>query len=102
MNSYRLAVNLKLGLILTAVLIAVASLFATNKLTSQLKEREQRAIKLYADALEKMYLSEPPTNPHMLQWQRLQSIIVESFGKSELLGENVSVFTTTGLRSLLS
>ena len=91
MNSYRLAVNLKLGLILTAVLIAVASLFATNWLTSQLKEREQSVIKLYTDALEKLYNGRAPINPHTSELRQLQGIIANSFGKDDVLGENVSV-----------
>ena len=91
MNSYRLAVNLKLGLIITAVLIAVASLFATNWLTSQLKEREQSVITLYADALEKLYNGRAPINPHTEELRQLQGIIANSFGRENGLGEELSV-----------
>ena len=51
MKAYRLSVNLKLGLIAFAVAIAVASLWYTNALVEQLREREQSIIELWAEAL---------------------------------------------------
>lgn len=46
-----MSVNLKLGLIVFAVAIAVASLWYTNSLAEQLREREQSIIELWAMAL---------------------------------------------------
>ncbi len=91
MNSYRLAVNLKLGLILTAVLIAVGSLFVTNWLTSQLKEREQRVIKLYADALEILLNPPPNVNPYPQEWREMQSVISSLRSNESLSGGKLSV-----------
>lgn len=50
MRAYRWSVNLKLGLIVFAVLIAVASLYYTSYLVDRLREREQAVIELWADA----------------------------------------------------
>ena len=51
MRTYRQSVNLKLGLIIFAVLIAVASLWYTRRLVHQLGEREETIIQLWAGAL---------------------------------------------------
>lgn len=50
MRAYRWSVNLKLGLIVFAVLIAVASLYYTSYLVDRLREREQAVIELWAAA----------------------------------------------------
>ena len=50
MRPYRFTVNLKLGLILFAILLAVASLWYTNYLVDRLRTREQAIIELWADA----------------------------------------------------
>lgn len=54
MQSYRLSTNLKYGLVLFAVLIAVASLTYTSRLVSQLRDREQKVIQLWASALQEI------------------------------------------------
>jgi signal transduction histidine kinase len=51
MRAYRFSVNLKLGLIVFAVLIAVASVWYTNRLAQRLGEREEANIQLWAEAL---------------------------------------------------
>ena len=52
MRAYRLTVNLKLGLVLFAIVIAVTSLFYTNRLADRLRTREQFIIELRARAQE--------------------------------------------------
>jgi two-component system, NtrC family, sensor histidine kinase KinB len=54
MQSYRLSTNLKYGLVLFAVLIAVASLTYTSRLVTQLRAREQKVIQLWASALQEI------------------------------------------------
>ncbi len=54
MKAYRVSVNLKLGLISFAVLIAVASLWYSTQLVDRLKERETKVIQLWAAALEEI------------------------------------------------
>ncbi len=50
MRAYRYSVNLKLGLIFFAILLAVASLWYTSYLVDRLRDREQAIIELWADA----------------------------------------------------
>ncbi len=50
MRAYRLSVNLKLGLILFAGLIAVASLAYTNHLVDRLRARERASVRIWAGA----------------------------------------------------
>lgn len=50
MQAYRWSVQLKLGLIAFALVIAVASLWYTSRLVERLREREQAIIQLWADA----------------------------------------------------
>lgn len=52
MRAYRVSVNLKLGLVLSAVVIAVASLIYTHRLADQLRERDQFIIRMRARAQE--------------------------------------------------
>ncbi len=54
MKAYRFSVNLKLGLILFAVVIAVSSLWYTNDLVQRLRERETSIVQLWAQALEQV------------------------------------------------
>jgi two-component system, NtrC family, sensor histidine kinase KinB len=58
MKVYRLTVNLKLGLIVAAVAMAIASLAYTNQLVERLRAREQAAIQLWADAQEQVAASQ--------------------------------------------
>ncbi|HYE95484.1 MAG TPA: HAMP domain-containing sensor histidine kinase [Rubricoccaceae bacterium] len=52
MKAYRTSVKIKLGLIVAAVAIAVASLAYTNALADRLQAREQEAVRLWARAIE--------------------------------------------------
>jgi NtrC-family two-component system sensor histidine kinase KinB len=54
MKAYRLSVNLKLGLVVAAVAIAVASVAYTNWLANRLREREQFLVRLWAAAQEQL------------------------------------------------
>ena len=54
MKAYRVSVNLKLGLIVFAVVIAVASLWYTNRFVDRLREREQSIVELWASAYEQL------------------------------------------------
>ena len=51
MQSYRLSTNLKSGLVIFAVLIAVASLAYTSRLVDQLRDREFTAVQIWAEAI---------------------------------------------------
>ncbi|MCH7640138.1 MAG: HAMP domain-containing histidine kinase, partial [Bacteroidetes bacterium] len=52
MKAYRTSVKIKLGLIVAAVLIAVASLLYTNRLANRVALQEQAAVQLWAEAIE--------------------------------------------------
>ena len=54
MQSYRLSTNLKLGLVLFAVAIAVASLVYTSRTVNQLRVRESAIVQLWAAALKEI------------------------------------------------
>ncbi|PSQ66191.1 MAG: two-component sensor histidine kinase, partial [Bacteroidetes bacterium QH_2_64_74] len=54
MDAYRWSVRLKLGLIVFAVGIAVASLWYTRRLVDRLQKREQAVVQLWAGALEQV------------------------------------------------
>ncbi|MEM1126837.1 MAG: HAMP domain-containing sensor histidine kinase [Bacteroidota bacterium] len=76
MRAYRFSVYLKLGLILFAVLIAVASLAYTNRLVDRLLEREQASAELWAAAIE--LISDPTNragNPHLAELRALDAYI---------------------------
>lgn len=65
MNAYRWGINLKLGLILAAMAIAVGSLWYTNRLANRLQQGESEVVELYARAIEYMYKSDLASgNPH--------------------------------------
>ena len=71
MQSYRLSTNLKLGLVIFAVLIAVASLAYTSRIVDQLRVRESTFVQLWAEALEEITRSQNesinPYQPDFLQ-----------------------------------
>lgn len=78
MKAYRLSVKLKLGLIVFAVLIAVASLWYTQRLVDRLREREQATIELWADA--QAYVAQAQQrslNPYRLELQALREMLAE-------------------------
>ena len=54
MNIYTRKIRWKFTLILSAVLIALGSLFYTNKLVSQLKQEEKNKVELWAKATEQL------------------------------------------------
>ncbi|MFP4227294.1 MAG: sensor histidine kinase [Salinivenus sp.] len=76
MHAYRWSVRFKLGLIVFAMVLAVASLLYTQRLVDRLREREQRVIELWADAQAEVVESERRTaNPHLDDLQRLESYL---------------------------
>lgn len=76
MKAYRWSVRLKLGLIVFAVVIAVASLAYTQRLVDRLREREQAVIQLWADAQEQVVQAQQRTeNPHLEDLRRLEAYL---------------------------
>ncbi|MDZ4699575.1 MAG: HAMP domain-containing sensor histidine kinase [Rhodothermales bacterium] len=76
MQSYRLSTNLKYGLVLFAVLIAVASLTYTSRLVSQLRAREQMVIQLWASALQEITLTQLESiNPFQPEFAELAAML---------------------------
>ncbi len=73
MDAYRWSVRLKLGLIVFAVGIAVASLWYTQQLVDRLQQREQAVIRLWADALEQVVQTQQSANPHRDEFRRLET-----------------------------
>jgi len=79
MRAYRVSVNLKLGLIVFAVIIAVASLAYTNRLVRQLNTREQSIMTLWAKAFEQLQKAAQPQalNPFLPELRDLESHLGE-------------------------
>ena len=78
MKAYRVSVNLKLGLISFAVVIAVASLWYTKNLVDQLKERESSVVQLWAKALEEVPKAQQQAadNTFPTEFQELENLVV--------------------------
>lgn len=76
MNAYHTSSKLKLGLILSAVLIAVASLWYTNDLANRLMRQEREAIQLWARAIEYQAQVEVE-NPYQEQFARMELLLGE-------------------------
>jgi len=74
MRPYRFSVNLKLGLILFAVGLAVASLWYTNNLVDRLREREQALMQLWAKANEQVTQA-PAENPYTQELEDLDHLL---------------------------
>lgn len=73
MKTYRWSVRLKLGLIVLAGIIAVASLLYTRRLVDRLREREQAVIQLWADAQAELVKAQRQSaNPHLSTLHDLQ------------------------------
>jgi hypothetical protein len=73
MQAYRWSVRLKLGLIVLAGVIAVASLLYTQRLVDRLREREQAVIQLWADAqAEVVKAQRQAVNPHLSELRALE------------------------------
>lgn len=75
MRAYRLSVNLKLGLVVFAVLIAVASLLYTHRLVDRLRERERFIIGLWAHAQEQLAAAAQQGNPHLGELRALEEVV---------------------------
>lgn len=93
MKAYRLSVNLKLGLIVFAVLIAIASLAYTNRFVDLLREREQSVIQLWADALAGV-AQQATGNPYQEELLQLDAFLarLEAGGAADLSPAEVSAF----------
>jgi len=78
MKAYRLSVNLKLGLVVFAVLIAVSSLWYTNSLVEQLRDREQSIIELWTMALAQVpkAAQQGTVNPYRDELRMLDSLLL--------------------------
>lgn len=74
MRAYRWSVRLKLGLIVFAVLIAIASLWYTHRLVDQLREREQSITQLWADAQAQVAEAQHH-NPHQAELRELRRVL---------------------------
>ena len=76
MKAYRWSVRLKLGLIVLAGIIAVASLLYTQRLVDRLREREQALIELWADAqAELVEAQRQSVNPHLETFRALDAYL---------------------------
>ena len=73
MTSYSSTVKLKLGLIVAAVLIALLSLWYSNRLANRIHDRELDYVRLWTSALEYQYESQASAiNPHQEIFLRLE------------------------------
>ena len=76
MRAYRWSVQLKLGLIAFAMVIALASLWYTNQLVDRLRDREQSMIQLWADAQAQIAQAQDrASNPHREAWRALEQMV---------------------------
>ncbi len=76
MQAYRWSVRLKLGLIVLAGVIAVASLLYTQRLVDRLRDREQAVIQLWADAQAEVVKAQRQLiNPHLGDLQELEAYL---------------------------
>ena len=76
MKAYRTSAKLKLGLIVSAVLISLASLWYTNALANRLMKQEREAIQLWARAIEYQTQVEVE-NPYQEQFALLEERILD-------------------------
>ncbi len=75
MKAYRVSVNLKVGLIGFAMVIAVSSLWYTNSLVERLKEREFAMVEMWARALEELPVSAQAGNTYRQEFRELETIV---------------------------
>ncbi len=86
MKAYRWSVRLKLGLIIFAVVIAVASLAYTQRLVDRLRDREQAVIQLWADAQEQVVKAQQRAeNPYLEDLRGLETYLRSLEGSSSLM-----------------
>ncbi len=80
MNAYRWGVNLKLGLIASAMLIALGSLWYTNNLANRLQANEAAVVELYASAIKHLYESQIISlNPYQGELRELEEMLTRRF-----------------------
>lgn len=91
MKAYRLSVNLKLGLIVFAVSIAIASLAYTNVLVDRLRAREQSVVQLWADALAGV-AQQLPVNPYQEELVALDAYLAGASGGGAVADTQVAAF----------
>ena len=99
MEAYRWSVRLKLGLIVFAVSIALASLWYTQRLVDRLQKREQAVIQLWADALEQVVQTQQTGNPHRADFRRLDAYLRRL--DSDSSGDTLSADQVTAYRNAL-
>lgn len=76
MQSYRHSTNLKSGLVIFAVLIAVASLAYTSRIVEQLRAREFTAVEIWAEAMGAITKTQSETiNPYLPAFQELGAFL---------------------------
>lgn len=76
MTPYSSTVKLKLGLIVAAVIIALASLWYSNQLANRIHDRELDYVKLWTSALEYQYESQATSiNPYQELFVRLEQAV---------------------------
>ncbi len=77
MKAHRLSVNLKLGLIVLAVAIAVSSLWYTRALVQQLRAREASIVQLWALALAQVPKAAQmgAANPYAAEWRAMDRLL---------------------------
>lgn len=74
MKAYRWTVNVKLGLVAFAFLIALASLAYTTRLVNQLRERERTVVQMWGKALERLgQIQDESINPHQATFLEMES-----------------------------
>ncbi len=78
MKAYRISINLKLGLIVFAVVISLASLWYTNFLVERLRERETVIAQLWAAALAELPKGADVMNPYREDLQSLEGMVTSS------------------------
>lgn len=81
MKAYRISINLKLGLIVFAVLISLASLWYTSFLVERLRERETVLAQLWAEALAEIPKGADVMNPYRADFRLLERMLVSESGQ---------------------
>lgn len=79
MHPYRTSTKIKLGLILAAVAIAIASLWFTQRLADRLEAQDEQAVELWAAAIAFQYrVSAQPAGPGPEVWDGLAEAVRQS------------------------
>ena len=79
MTPYRTSTRIKLGLIVAAVAIALASLAFTQRLADRLEAQDEQAVEVWARAIEYQYrVSESAQGPDPALWDDISSVIANS------------------------